>query len=47
VRSISVVGFSIRCRSLDLKDVVARTGGVPLFVEDVTRLLLEFGEAAE
>ena len=31
--------------SLDLKDVVVRTGGVPLFVEDVTRLFLEFGEA--
>jgi predicted ATPase len=31
--------------SLDLKDVFARTGGMPLFVEDVTRLLLEFGEA--
>jgi hypothetical protein len=31
--------------SLDLKDVVARTGGTPLFVEDVTRLLLDFGEA--
>ena len=25
-------------------DVVARTGGVPLFVEEVTRLLLERGE---
>jgi predicted ATPase len=25
-------------------DVAARTGGVPLFVEEVTRLLLERGE---
>jgi predicted ATPase len=31
--------------ALDLvEDVVSRTGGVPLFVEEVTRLLLEHGE---
>ena len=27
-----------------IEDVAARTGGVPLFVEEVTRLLLERGE---
>ena len=27
-----------------VEDVAARTGGVPLFVEEVTRLLLERGE---
>jgi predicted ATPase len=26
-------------------DVAARTGGVPLFVEEVTRLLLESGDS--
>ena len=29
-----------------VEDVAARTGGVPLFVEEVTRLLLERGEQA-
>ena len=33
-----------RCRSDVVEDVAARTGGVPLFVEEVTRLLLERGE---
>ena len=33
-----------RCRSEVVEDVAARTGGVPLFVEEVTRLLLERGE---
>ena len=33
-----------RCRRDVVEDVAARTGGVPLFVEEVTRLLLERGE---
>ena len=33
-----------RCRREVVEDVTARTGGVPLFVEEVTRLLLERGE---
>ena len=33
-----------RCRSEVIKGVSERAGGVPLFVEEVTRLLLERGE---
>ena len=33
-----------RCREEVVDDVSERTGGVPLFVEEVTRLLLERGE---
>ena len=35
---------AMRCRANVVDDVAARTGGVPLFVEEVTRLLLERGE---
>ena len=33
-----------RCRARSIDDVATRTGGVPLFVEEVTRLLLEGGQ---
>src|SRR6478735_4897613 len=41
---VRLVGQEARERVLELRCVTERTGGVPLFVEELTRLLLERGE---
>src|SRR6478735_1933108 len=44
---VRLVGQEARERVLELRCVTERTGGVPLFVEELTRLLLERGEQGD